>query len=114
MPCPSHPWLDHSNYSWQRVQVKKLLIMQFSPISWPLVPSKYSPEHPFSNTLILDCLIIHRNYLPSIQDFEEAFSCLACLTTRSRLPHVLTTFRAICLYILTKFSSYTLQLWRWS
>jgi hypothetical protein len=30
MPCPSHPpWLDHSNYVWQRVQVMKLLIMQF-------------------------------------------------------------------------------------
>jgi hypothetical protein len=34
MPCPSHPsWLDHSNYTWQRVQVMKLLIMQFSPAS---------------------------------------------------------------------------------
>jgi hypothetical protein len=32
MPCPSHPpWLDHSNYTWRRVQVMKLLIMQFSP-----------------------------------------------------------------------------------
>jgi hypothetical protein len=31
MPCPSHPpWLDHSNYSERRVQVMKLLIMQFS------------------------------------------------------------------------------------
>jgi hypothetical protein len=31
MPCLSdHPWLDHSNYTWQRVQVMKLLIMQFS------------------------------------------------------------------------------------
>jgi hypothetical protein len=29
MPCPSHPaWLDHSNYTWGRVQVMKLLIMQ--------------------------------------------------------------------------------------
>jgi hypothetical protein len=29
MPCPSHhPWLDHS--VWRRVQVMKLLIMQFS------------------------------------------------------------------------------------
>jgi hypothetical protein len=27
MPCPSHPpWLDHSNYTWRRVQVMKLLI----------------------------------------------------------------------------------------
>jgi hypothetical protein len=28
MPCPSHPpWLDHSNYTWRRVQVMKLLIL---------------------------------------------------------------------------------------
>jgi hypothetical protein len=26
--CPSHPpWLDHSNYTWRRVKVMKLLIM---------------------------------------------------------------------------------------
>jgi hypothetical protein len=31
---PSHPlWLDHSNYTWRRVQVMKFLIMHFSPIS---------------------------------------------------------------------------------
>jgi hypothetical protein len=25
MPCPYHPpWLDHSNYIWRRVQVRKL------------------------------------------------------------------------------------------
>jgi hypothetical protein len=29
-PCPPHPpWLDHSNYIWRRVQVMKLLIVQF-------------------------------------------------------------------------------------
>jgi hypothetical protein len=29
MPCPSHrPWLDHSNYTWRRVHVVKLLIVQ--------------------------------------------------------------------------------------
>jgi hypothetical protein len=34
MPCPSHPlWIDHCNYTWRRVQVMKLLIMQFSPTS---------------------------------------------------------------------------------
>jgi hypothetical protein len=28
--CPPHPhWLYHSNYTWRRVQVMKLLIMQF-------------------------------------------------------------------------------------
>jgi hypothetical protein len=33
VPCLSHPpWLDHSNYTWRRVQVMKLLIMQFSCI----------------------------------------------------------------------------------
>jgi hypothetical protein len=31
MPCPSHPsWLDYSNYTWRRVEVMKLPIMQFS------------------------------------------------------------------------------------
>jgi hypothetical protein len=30
MPCPSLLlWLDHSNYTWRRVKVMKLLIMQF-------------------------------------------------------------------------------------
>jgi hypothetical protein len=34
MPCPSHPpSLDHSNYVWREVQVMKLRIMQFYPIS---------------------------------------------------------------------------------
>jgi hypothetical protein len=44
MPRSSHPRLDHSNYTRQRVQVKKLLVMQFTPP--PLLhPSsaKYSP-----------------------------------------------------------------------
>jgi hypothetical protein len=47
----SHPtWLDHSNYSWRRVHVMKLLIMQFSPTSCHLMSlrSKYSPQHPVS------------------------------------------------------------------
>jgi hypothetical protein len=34
MPCQSQPpWLDHSNYTWRRVQAMKLLIMKFSPTS---------------------------------------------------------------------------------
>jgi hypothetical protein len=51
MTCLYHPpWLDHSNYTWQRVQVMKLLIMQFSPTSCHFIPlrSKYSPQHPQS------------------------------------------------------------------
>jgi hypothetical protein len=49
MPRPLHPHcLDHSNYTWRRVQVTKLLIMQFSPTSCHFIPlwSKYSPRHP--------------------------------------------------------------------
>jgi hypothetical protein len=48
MSWQSHlPWLDHSNYTWQRVQFTKLLIMQFSPTSCYLVSLryKYSPQH---------------------------------------------------------------------
>jgi hypothetical protein len=44
MPCPSHtPWLD-----WRRVQVMKLLIMQFSPTSRHFISlrSKDSPQRP--------------------------------------------------------------------
>jgi hypothetical protein len=55
MPCPSHPpWNDHSNYIWQRAQVMKLVIMQFSPVPHYLISlqSKYS-QHPVLNTLSL-------------------------------------------------------------
>jgi hypothetical protein len=42
------PPLDDSNYTWWRVQVMKLLIMQFSPASHNSVPlwPKCSPQHP--------------------------------------------------------------------
>jgi hypothetical protein len=46
MPRPFHrSWLDHYNYTWRRVQVMKLLIVQFSPISCRFIPlrSTYSP-----------------------------------------------------------------------
>jgi hypothetical protein len=45
MPCPSHPpWFDHSNYTWQRAQVMKHLVMHFSPICCHFISlkSKYS------------------------------------------------------------------------
>jgi hypothetical protein len=45
MPCPFHlPWLDHSNYTWRRLQIMKLLIMKFSPTFCHFIPlrSKYS------------------------------------------------------------------------
>jgi hypothetical protein len=51
IPSPSHPpLLDNSNYTWRRVQVMKLLIMQFPPTFRHFIPlrSKYSPQHPQS------------------------------------------------------------------
>jgi hypothetical protein len=51
IPCLSHPpWLDHSNYVLRGVQVMKLLVMQFPPVSRNFIPlrSKYSPQHTLS------------------------------------------------------------------
>jgi hypothetical protein len=43
IPCPSHPpWLDHSNYTWRRVQVMELLVMQFSHP--PVTSSLFGPN----------------------------------------------------------------------
>jgi hypothetical protein len=49
MLSPAHPyWCHHSNYTWIRVKVMKLFIMQFSPTFYNFVPlrSKYSAQHP--------------------------------------------------------------------
>jgi hypothetical protein len=49
MPSTPHPpWLDHSNDVWRGVQVMKLLITQFPPISRHFISSetKYSLQHP--------------------------------------------------------------------
>jgi hypothetical protein len=56
IPFPSHPpWLLDSNYTWRRVQVMKLLIMQFSPTSCHFISlrSKYSPQTPSGLIIIL-------------------------------------------------------------
>jgi hypothetical protein len=48
MPRPSHPHLNYSSNTWRRVQIMKLFIMQFSPLSCHLISlrSKYPPQHP--------------------------------------------------------------------
>jgi len=48
MPHPSHSRFDHPRNNWWRVQIIKLLIMQFSPFPWYLVPLRpiYPPQHP--------------------------------------------------------------------
>jgi hypothetical protein len=48
MPCPSHLlWLGNSNYTWRKVQVMKLHVMQLSPASYYFIPlrSEYSSQH---------------------------------------------------------------------
>jgi hypothetical protein len=53
MPYRSHPpWLDHSNYTWRRVQITKLLIMQFSPPFRQLIPSRC--KYPAQRTVLKD------------------------------------------------------------
>jgi hypothetical protein len=52
----SHPPpLDYSNYTWRRVQITKLLITQFSPLSLHLIPLRslvlISPSASCSQTL---------------------------------------------------------------
>jgi hypothetical protein len=49
MLYPSNPpWLNHSNYTWKRVQVMKFVIKQFSSNCRHFISlqSKYSPPHP--------------------------------------------------------------------
>jgi hypothetical protein len=52
MPCPfSSPWFVHSDFSWQSIQVMKLLIMQLSPTSRHFIsPWSKCSQHPFSFT----------------------------------------------------------------
>jgi hypothetical protein len=48
MPRPSHlPRLHYSNYTWRRVQIMKLFIMQYSLFSCHIISlrSKYLPQH---------------------------------------------------------------------
>jgi hypothetical protein len=55
MPCPFYPlWLDHCNYTWWRVQVRKLLIMQFSLASCCLIclRFKYCPQNSVIKRLV--------------------------------------------------------------
>jgi hypothetical protein len=56
MPCPSHPpWLDHSIYTWRRVQVMKILIMQFSERQIYYYYSWHQSHEP----LQLDCIVVN-------------------------------------------------------
>jgi hypothetical protein len=66
MPRPSHhPRHDNSNYTWRRVQIMQLLVIQFPPPPQPLIPhrSKYYSQNPvLKHTL-------------SIQNFSVSVLC---------------------------------------
>jgi hypothetical protein len=83
MPCPSHPpWVDHSNYTWQGIQVTKFLTMQF--FQSPVISSPFCPNILFSTL------------------FSNILSLCLSLSVRYQISHPYrTTGKIIVLYILT-------------
>jgi hypothetical protein len=58
VPCPSHhPRLDSSDYIWRRVQVTKLLVMQFSATSCHFIPPNILLSTLLSNIFSLHCYL---------------------------------------------------------
>jgi hypothetical protein len=56
---PSHPpRLHYSNYTWRRVQITKLLVMQFSPFSRHLIPLQIPSSAPCSQTPSVDISLL--------------------------------------------------------
>jgi hypothetical protein len=53
------PWLDHSHYTWRRVQVMKLL-MEFSPTSYHFISLQ---SNVLLRTLFLNTLSLHKYYV---------------------------------------------------
>jgi hypothetical protein len=69
MPRPSHsPRLFCSNYTWRRVQIMKLFVMQFSPFSCHLMSlqSKYSPWRHFKRPSV---------YVPPLMPETKFHTC---------------------------------------
>jgi hypothetical protein len=79
MPFPSHsPWLHHSNYTWRRVQVTKLLIMQLSQTSCHFIPlrSEYVfPSAPSSQTpAVYVAPLYQRQSFTPVQNHRQSYS----------------------------------------
>jgi hypothetical protein len=80
--CTLHtPWLNHSNYIWRRVQVMKLLIIQFSPASCHILPS--SVQNIFLSIL-----------------FSNTVSLCSSLNVRGKVSHPYKTIGKIIVCIL--------------
>jgi hypothetical protein len=66
MARPSHPSrLDYCNYTWRRVQITKLFIMQFSPFSHHFIPLR-SLETVITESALYKLLTFHVPNLISI------------------------------------------------
>jgi hypothetical protein len=67
MPYPSHPpWFDHSNYTWRRVQVMKLLIMQL--LQPPVISSLFGDF--FRHRPERTCPV-HTSHIPSTKSHSQ-------------------------------------------
>jgi hypothetical protein len=77
-PCPSYPpWLGHTNYTWRRVQVMKILIMQFS--LWSSILRNIDTENQCANgsKSFASCVlpvIFSKTYDPIIAKHRFSFS----------------------------------------
>jgi hypothetical protein len=79
MPCPPHLlWLDHSNYTWQRVQIT--LVMQFSPTPphnhFIPLRSIYSQHPVLKHPQSMYLSYCHRPSFTAIQNHRQYY-CLA-------------------------------------
>jgi hypothetical protein len=74
LPCQLR-WLDHCNYTWRRIQVVKLLVMQFAPNYYHFIHlrSKYSPQHPVLKYPQSTFLCERLSFTP-IQSYRQNYS----------------------------------------
>jgi hypothetical protein len=94
MSRPPHPpLLVNSKYTWRRVQIAKLLIMQLSPPSQHFIPlrSKYSPQHPVLKhppSMVLPKfppLPIHNQMLGLLNAQSLKMFCHKCIIPKMKL-----------------------------
>jgi hypothetical protein len=112
MSRPSHPpRLHYADYTWRRVQIMKLFLMQFSPFYCHLIPlrAKYPPQHiellPTRFKLSLFCYILR------VQNFAQVLwinlynfqSCKALFETHCTSTFVICNREGCTVYLYSVF-----------